>query len=154
MSAGRSVEERLQRLEDLEEIRDLVKDYARHLDARDFASYSALFAREGEWTGASGSARTPAGIKGMLEERITPRAEAPGETHFHLIADPAIELDGDSARARTTWALIVRGPDDTPVVRFYGHYRDELVREDGRWRFALRETFTDVPDKPPVPRSA
>lgn len=147
---SRSIEERLQRLEDLEEIRDLVKDYARHLDFRDFDAYSALFSREGEWAGASGRASTPAGIKGMLEERITPRAEAPGETHFHLIADPQIVLDGDDATARTTWALIVRGADDTPVLRFYGHYADTLVREDGRWRFAQRLTYTDVPDKPPV----
>jgi 3-phenylpropionate/cinnamic acid dioxygenase small subunit len=152
MSASLSVEQRLQRLEDLEEIRNLVKDYARHLDVRDFDAYSALFTREGEWAGGSGRAQTPAGIKSMLEERITPRAEAPGETHFHLIADPQIVLDGDRASARTTWALIVRGADDTPVLRYYGHYADTLEREDGRWRFAQRLTYTDVPDRPPVER--
>jgi uncharacterized protein (TIGR02246 family) len=146
------LEQRLRRLEDREEIRALMKAYAKHLDARDFAAYAALFARDGEWAGASGRARTPAKIQAMLEERIPPRVEAPGETHFHLVADPAIELDGDRASALTTWALIVRGPDDSPVVRFYGRYVDQLVREDGRWRFALRETFTDVPDRPPVPR--
>ncbi|HEY4277291.1 MAG TPA: nuclear transport factor 2 family protein [Conexibacter sp.] len=148
-----TIEQRLARLEDLEQIRALVKAYARHLDARDFAAYAALFARDGEWAGASGRASTPAGIQAMLEQRIPPRVEAPGETHFHLVADPAIELDGDEAHGVTTWALIVRGRDDTPVMRFYGRYLDRFVREDGRWRFARRETFTDVPDKPPVPRS-
>ena len=56
MSGAPTIEERLRRLEDLEEIRNLVKDYAKHLDVRDFEAYSALFTREGEWAGGSGRA--------------------------------------------------------------------------------------------------
>jgi hypothetical protein len=44
---GASVEARLQRLEDMEEIRLLLLDYGRLLDARDLAAYSRLFAKYG-----------------------------------------------------------------------------------------------------------
>jgi hypothetical protein len=43
-----SLEERLQRLEDLEEIRQLLEEYARCLDAGDHAAYAELFTEDGE----------------------------------------------------------------------------------------------------------
>src|SRR5262249_29539302 len=52
-----TVEARLQRLEDIEEIRLLLLDYGRFLDARDLAAYSRLFAKDGEWVGGFGSAK-------------------------------------------------------------------------------------------------
>ena len=44
-----SLAARLQRLEDIEEIRTVLLNYGRFLDARDFAAYSRLFAKDGEW---------------------------------------------------------------------------------------------------------
>jgi ketosteroid isomerase-like protein len=43
-----SIEARLQRLEDLQEITQLFIDYGEHLDAGDFAAYARLFAEDGE----------------------------------------------------------------------------------------------------------
>ena len=40
---------RMQRLEDMEEIRTVLLNYGRYLDARDFGAYSRLFAKDGEW---------------------------------------------------------------------------------------------------------
>jgi hypothetical protein len=47
----KSLAARVQRLEDQEEIRMLLVDYGRSLDARDFAKYASLFAKDGEWSG-------------------------------------------------------------------------------------------------------
>jgi uncharacterized protein (TIGR02246 family) len=146
-----SVEERLRRLEDRAEIDRLLADYARHLDARDWHAYSRLFAREGEWTGGTGYAKGPDEIEAMLSERLGPNVPAPGPTNYHLIANQVVELDGDRATAESTWALIVRGEGDTPVLTYLGRYRDRLVREDGRWRFARREAHTEVPVRPITP---
>jgi 3-phenylpropionate/cinnamic acid dioxygenase small subunit len=143
-----SLEERLGRLEDLESIRKLFVLYKRHLDARDWHAYSLLFAREGEWIGGTGSAVGPAAIEAMLSERLGANAPAPGPTHFHLVGLPEIELDGDRATAEVPWALIVRGAEDVPELTLWGHYDDELVREDGEWRFARRVAATDVPHRP------
>lgn len=150
MSAA--IEERLRRLEDREAIHRLFMDYRRHLDARDFAAYSQLFARDGEWVGGTGYAQGPDGIRAMLEERIGPRVEAPGPTHFHLVANESIELDGDRATAESTWMLLTRSETDTPELTLLGRYRDELVREDGQWRFASRAALTDVPARELAPR--
>jgi len=142
------IEARLRRLEDLEEIRRLSMDYRRHLDAHDLASYGALFADGGEWLGGTGHGRGPSGIRTMLEERLAANPPAPGATRFHLVSDPAIDVDGDRATGEVTWALVTRGAGDRPVLTLLGHYRDAYVRERGRWRFQRREAHTDIPHRP------
>ncbi len=46
-----SLAARVQRMEDVEEIRIVLTEYGKTLDARDFAAYSQLFAKDGEWVG-------------------------------------------------------------------------------------------------------
>ena len=58
-----SLAARIQRLEDIEEIRVLLTDYGRYLDAHDLAAYSHLFAKDGEWVGGFGSAKGPRAFK-------------------------------------------------------------------------------------------
>jgi SnoaL-like domain len=143
-----SLEERIERLEDLEAIRRLFVLYKRHLDARDWKAYSLLFADAGEWIGGTGRAVGPAAIEAMLSERLGQNAPPPGPTHFHLVGLPEIELDGERATAEVPWALIVRGEGDVPELNLWGHYDDELVKRDGQWRFARRVANTDVPHRP------
>jgi hypothetical protein len=67
---------------------------------------------------------------------------------FHLVLNPQIQLDADDpdrARAQSTWAYVVKGDDGEPVLAKLGHYDDDLVREDGRWRFLRREAPLDIP---------
>jgi uncharacterized protein (TIGR02246 family) len=146
-----ALEERLRALEDRAEIDRLLADYVRCVDARDWRAYSLLFARDGVWTGGIGYAQGPDTIEAMLAERIGARVPAPGPTEFHLVANPTVELDGNRASAESTWALIVRGEGDTPDLTLLGRYRDQLVREDGRWRFARRESHTEIPVRPVTP---
>jgi ketosteroid isomerase-like protein len=143
--SGDTVEERLRRLEDREEIRRLVQDYRRHLDARDLKSYGLLFAADGEWLGGTGYGQTPAGITAMLEERLPGNSCPSGPASWHILTEPEIELQGNRATGAVTWALVVRGDGDTPVMRLLGHYEDTYVREHGRWRFQRRIAHTDIP---------
>lgn len=57
-----SISSRVERLEDIEEIRTVLTDYGRFLDARDFAAYARLFAKDGEWVGGFGTVKGPAAI--------------------------------------------------------------------------------------------
>jgi uncharacterized protein (TIGR02246 family) len=148
-----SLGDRLRVLEDRDEIRRLLVAYAATLDARDLKAYAALFARDGEWTGASGHGRTPDGIRAMLEEALGPNPPAPGPTHRHLVANEQIEVDGDRATAVSTWMLASRTEGDVPELTLLGHYLDTLVREDGRWRFLTREAHVDIPDRPLAART-
>jgi hypothetical protein len=69
-AANLSLEARVQHLEDLEEIRTVLTDYGRFLDARDFYSYSHLFAKDGEWIGGLGKVQGPAEIQAFMEKSV------------------------------------------------------------------------------------
>jgi hypothetical protein len=66
-----SAEERLRRLEDLEQIRQLFVEYKTVLDKQDFAAYGALFAADGEFVATPQEglqqARGPAAIQALVE---------------------------------------------------------------------------------------
>jgi len=146
MSAAQSdssLAARLQRLEDMEEIRTLLLDYGRHLDSRDLAAYSRLFAKDGEWVGGFGSVQGPAGIQAFMEKNL---GTGPNRTNtYHLLTNFVIEVKGDTATAWSRWTFVTPVPDGRPVIAQAGRYDDNLVRENGRWRFKRRVASSDLP---------
>lgn len=133
---------RLQRLEDLQEIRQLFVDYGHYLDRKDFASFATLFAREGEvLLGAMARAKGPEAIRAAMESALGGRAEP----SFHVIGNPIIELDGDTAKSETPWVVVRQDADGKPVVPSIGRHKDVLIREDGRWRILRRAGYVDIP---------
>src|SRR6201989_2106275 len=91
---GDSLTERLPRLEDAEQIRQLHPAYRRHLDARHLDAYGLLFADEGEWLGGTGYGKTPAGITAMLKERLAGNPAPPGPTSWHLVTEAGVDGRG------------------------------------------------------------
>jgi ketosteroid isomerase-like protein len=143
-----SLEARVQHLEDLEEIRSALIDYGRFLDARDFASYSHLFAQEGEWVGGFGSVRGPAAIQAFMEKNMGPNK---GNT-LHVLTNFVIDVKGDTATAWSRWTFLAPGPDGKPVPDQAGHYNDMFVRENGHWKFQRRVAPRDIPvSSVPIP---
>jgi uncharacterized protein (TIGR02246 family) len=140
-----TVEERLQRLEDVEAIRRLMLEYRRCLDAKDIRGYAGLFAAEGEFVAGDMRAKGPQEIfelvDGMRGTLLTDR----GGDDVHIVANPTIDVDGDRATADSMWIYILRGEDDEPVLSKIGSYHDVFTREDGRWRFLRREAPTIIP---------
>jgi len=138
-----SIAARLQRLEDIEEIRTLLTDYGRLLDLRDLEGYSKLFAKDGEWVGGFGSAKGPAEILVFMQKNL---GTGPNKTGtYHILSNFEIEVKGDSATAWSRWTFIVPGPDGKPILSQAGRYDDLLVRENGRWRFKRRTAANDIP---------
>ncbi len=150
-ASKRSIEDRLQALEDEREIRDLLIRYAQRLDLRDHKGYAGLFAREGRWTGRMGEAVGPAAIEAMLIEGLGPTPESFRNTqNFHLMSNLLIEVDGDTAKADSRLTYFAR-KDGRPVAMLAGRYEDELVREDGHWRFAFRRVIGEIPTREEQP---
>lgn len=147
---ARSLEERIQRLEDTQEIRDLLTSYGRLLDAHDLAGYSRSFAKNGEWVGGFGSAKGPAAIQALMEKNlgVTPKGK-PGST-YHLLTNFLIDVNGDTATAWSRWSFTVTGADKKPSILYGGHYDDTLIREDGRWKFLRRVAVNDIPQSEPT----
>lgn len=142
---------RLKQFEDKAEIERLLLDYGRHLDARDFAAYGRLFAKDGQWVGGFGTASGgPAGIQAFMEKAM---GTAPNTAkNYHLLSNFVITVNGDTATAWSRWAFIVPGPSGATIAQA-GRYDDTLVREEGHWRFKRRVASNDTPP-PAAPGAA
>jgi len=145
---SKSLAARVQRLEDIQEIQNVLLDYGRFLDARDFAAYSRLFAKDGEWVGGFGTVQGPAAIQAFMEKQI------PGPNRgntFHILSNFKIDVHGDSATAWSRWTFVTPGPDKKPAIAQAGRYDDTFVRESGKWKFKRRTASNDIPVPDPVP---
>ncbi len=135
---------RVQALEDREEIRALFVRAQDCLDGRDLVGYGNCFTEDGEWSGIVGRAVGPAAITAVLEPHCKPwPSEA--ERTYHICHDFVIELNGDTARAKSQWQHYHRGPNDTLVPMHFGHYDDRLRRTADGWKFERRAAFGDIP---------
>ena len=125
---------RVRALEDRAEIEQLLMEYGRTLDARDFAAYSQLFASDGEWIGAQpfGALKGPAAIRARMEAKYN---VAPGS--FHLLTNAIISIQGERATALSKWDFVIP-VDGRPVIFAAGRYDDTLIREHGHWKFSKR----------------
>jgi flavin-dependent dehydrogenase len=136
-----SLAARLQRFEDKEEIQNLLLDYGRYLDGRDFAGYSSLFAKDGEWAGGFGSVTGPANIKAFMEKNMGTQPNV--AKNYHLLSNFVITVTGDTATAWSRWAFVVPGERGATIAQA-GRYDDTLVRENGHWRFKKRVASNDT----------
>lgn len=135
---------RLKNLEDREEIRQLLLDYGRFLDSRDFSSFSGLFAEtEGEWIGGFGQAKGSKAIQQLMESTIG--GDTPKTKSCHLFTNEIINISGDQASAVTKWIFVAPSESNQPRMVFVGHYEDTLIREDNRWKFLRRVVHGDIP---------
>ncbi len=138
--------QRLQRLEDLEAIRQLFVDYGHHLDEGDFAAYAELYADDGEMLlGPLGRAKGRKDIEAVMTKQLGGQVGK----FIHVVANPIISLEGDEAQSTVTWVVITPDANGAPVVSMIGRHLDRLVREKGRWRFLRRKGQITMPAKLP-----
>jgi hypothetical protein len=152
---------KVQQLEDIQEISNALINYGRALDSRDFKAYSALFAKDGSWSGGMGTVSGgPQAIYDFMTSRIGGgrqgsngggnatggRAQGGGAIGFgstyHIMSSFKIDVHGDAATASSRWAFVTaaRGPG----IQVAGRYEDTFVREDGIWKIKSRQAFNDL----------
>jgi hypothetical protein len=142
---------RLDALEAREAIRALWAEYGRTLDARDFVAFSRLFARNAEFGSGPGAAKGPAAIGAFLEKAIGSNYPDSKGKNFHLYFNESIEVHGDRATAVSKGGYVMATPDNTKAdFLLLAEYRDELIKEDGQWKFLKRVIRGEIP----VPRGA
>jgi uncharacterized protein (TIGR02246 family) len=133
-----SVEMKFRRADDEQAIEHLLVEYGRTLDARDFAAYAALFAKDGVWKGAQGSYKGPQEIQAAMEKMFNDAAaDVPKGKNFHVMSNFQIEVQGDHARANSRF-IFYKMDGNTPQAAVAGRYEDELVRVGGVWKFQQR----------------
>ena len=135
------IEARLRQLEDKEQIAQVLIDYGRHLDSRDLAAYAALFARDGEWVGGFGTVKGRDNIKAFMEKSLGTGSNRNGS--YHIMSNFSITVKGDTATAWSRWTFIAPGERGAAIAQA-GRYDDELIRENGMWKFKRRVASNDT----------
>jgi hypothetical protein len=145
-----ALQARVQETEDRQQIAQLIVEYGHLLDTHDLVGYSQLFARNGEWVGGFGTAKGPAAILAMMRKYIGTAAYDPRNVKgFHLLTNIVIHLNGDRATAWSRIVYMVRAKDDKPAPAMGGHYDDQLIRENGHWKFLRRVVMMEIPFQDP-----
>src|SRR5262245_53323554 len=136
---------RVQRLEDLEEIRALFEAYGYYLDHGMWTEYASLYAEHGQMRLGPMRADGREEIERVAREVVGARFDASADSVslVYLIGSPRIELDGDRATSEVMWTVVSKGADGRATVTGQGRHVDDLVREDGRWRIQKRRGFQD-----------
>ena len=115
-----------------------------------FDTYASLFAEDGEvLLGPIGRAKGRAEIKELMTKTLSSGVGS----SYHIISSPQVQLDGDAATSEVMWTVVNRTRDGEAALSMIGRHRDELVRENGRWRFARRRGYVDIPSAMPAQRA-
>jgi hypothetical protein len=132
------VSQELSALKDRIEINELLARYCQRIDARDWPGVSALFTST-----AALDYSAFGGPKGSVDEVLAflSAAVASMRTTQHTVSTGCIDLNGDTATARTAAQvmLVSAAEDGSDHVLFTGlWYRDTLVRSAVGWQIAQR----------------
>lgn len=125
-------------LRDRLEIADVVHAYAQGVDDQRADAVAALFAEDCEFRAfdrPKGVARGRSEVAALLG-RLLATFQA---TSHHVSATRIAFTGSDRASATTVLYAWHRFTEERPDGHLWGRYYDDLVREEGRWRFARRE---------------
>jgi 3-phenylpropionate/cinnamic acid dioxygenase small subunit len=129
-----------------QDVLELLYRYAELIDAGDFDGVGALLGR-GNFMGVAGAEA----IAALFASTTRRFPEHGNRTRTrHLVLNPIVEIDGDTARARSTFCVVQQ--TDTvalqPIV--VGRYADAFARDEQGWHFTERradvEMIGDVSD--------
>jgi 3-phenylpropionate/cinnamic acid dioxygenase small subunit len=59
--------------------------------------------------------------------------------HRHILTNSIVEIDGDTATAKSDWYLIKPAAGQAWDIEGAGYYHDEMRRSPGGWLFTRRE---------------
>ena len=126
-----------QEMSDRLEIQDLLTAYCHAIDTRDWNALDDVFTPDAviDYTQAGGERGTLSEIKAYLERALKQFAG-----FQHMVSTMKLELEGDSASARTIlFNPMILEQDGERKIFFVGlWYRDRLVRTDKGWRISER----------------
>lgn len=127
-----SLEERIQILEDKDEIRELTAKYCYAVVAQDSAALIGMFTEDGIF---DMSPEMHFEGRAELTRLYSEKIEEVGPKPF--IQSHVIKVNGDTATGNC--AVEIRLIDKGQAVTACGHYNDAYRRVDGVWKFARRD---------------
>jgi ketosteroid isomerase-like protein len=120
-------------------IQQLYVKYAFAADMHEIENFVSCYTEDGEYVGVR---KGGPHVKGHAALRAFVQANAArGENNYHVTTGPLIEPAEFGARGRCYLVNVIA--DDAggvEQIRNALYYRDELVKQDGRWLFRRRAT--------------
>jgi hypothetical protein len=127
---------------------DLVARYAECVDTADVEGYAALFVPYGVVEHSAGSVRGRDEIQTWVAGLATEGRIGPQSNLKHVLGLPVIRGDGQRCTART-YVSIPRMMDSGEIsTRLMGTYKDDIVKQDGRWLIEKRIIDLDFVARP------
>ncbi len=128
----------LQQLSDRIEINDLLIRYTSAIDQKDWALLDRCFTPDArlDYTSAGGIAGDYPRVRAWLEKALSPFPMT-----VHYVTNSQVELDGDTATARTAVLNPMGYLDEGGAMHTFtvgAYYNDRLVRTDDGWRIRER----------------
>jgi len=134
---NKTLEQKIQELQDREEIRELISTYAHRVAHGE--SIADLFTEDGVWTmrtSPNGKIEEVSGMK-ELKAKLGARHDLP-EHPMPMIHNYLISIHGDEATGINSNEL--RITNDGKSIIASGYYEDTYRRENGWWKFVRRDT--------------
>jgi uncharacterized protein (TIGR02246 family) len=151
---GKTIEERLQVLEDERTLRELLSRYAFNADLGRAKEYAGLFTEDGvlDLSGMGGPRFE--GRTSILEDFITqPMATATAGRTVHAAHPTVIHIEGDDATAEGIVTVILAAEDGSLSVAQATLNHWTFRREEGEWRIVERDLrMLGTPEAPDMLR--
>jgi hypothetical protein len=154
-----TLEERIARIEDREQIRELVMRYAYLCDARQWDDLLDLYTDDIERVlggTLTEQVRGKEALRALLVAPVLPRKDAgaagpPPASKLatyalrHLVADEIIRIAGDgrTATAAVAYSLVAVDPADERRGQHEGAYVFSFRKVDGAWKFSRQVIFSN-----------
>lgn len=128
-----SIEERLQRIEEIEAIRNLKFKYARLADQQDPDAMAELFTEDAIWDGGEQFGRHE-GRESIHKFLISTWQSLTWA--IHLMTNPEIEIEPSGTEATGRWYLWEPATISGRPLWMVGHYVDRYRKVKGQWLFS------------------
>lgn len=146
MTDTTALAEKVQRLQDIEDIRALKYRYAQEANiingkGGDLAAFAALFAEDATFDVGMGVATGPAEIETMMKGLTTQ-----WQTAMHYMLNPQITIKGDRAEGTISGLFAFTTKQNPAPIWLSNIYTDSFVRTPHGWRFQsvrVQTTFAD-----------
>jgi hypothetical protein len=136
--------------DDRAEIENLSNRYMIATDAGDMDTAMAAWTEDGElhWAGGveKGKAAIRKAMSGFADARSTsiPQGATSWPRSRHFILNHVIDVNGNTAKTIAYWLELTNStPQKDVQLVYFGHYEDELVKQNGRWLFRTRKVFNE-----------
>lgn len=114
------------------EIRNLIARIAHLADTGDARQYGRCFTSDARWNMPGAPRRGRADIIAGSHQRRAAGEIGPGSATRHMVGTIAVDLHGDTARARSYFQFFAQ-TTTAPQLRSVGQYDDEFVRSPEGW---------------------